>query len=578
MVEQHVSIYKELGRERKKLQAEGRIPDWYTTPGWQMFKEKYQTDSEPDVRSTFERISKTASRHMGDAKEEWNTKFFNLLWNGFLAPSTPVMANMGTTRGMPVSCSGSYVGDSVYNFYEAQKEGALLSKNGFGTSSYLGAIRERGTPIKGGGSASGVVPVFKDFVQMSRDVSQGSTRRGSWAGYIPIESGDFWEMCQHVESMPDDVNIGWNISDEFIARLDAGDDDAIARYQKALKIKMLTGKGYFFFVDKVNRQNPPMYTDRGLQVYASNLCTEITLNATSSESGEGFDDVTFTCVLSSINLSKYDEMPDPDEVIFESTVFLDCTAEEFIQEGKRVRGLEKAVRFTEKGRALGLGTLGFHTYLQKNNIAFESMEAHMINNTIFKRLATASERASRWLAETLGEPEWCKGYGLRNTHRMAIAPNLSSAILCGSVSQGIEPIYKNAYVQRTSAGEVDRINPVLITVMKENGVFNPKTINAIIDDNGSVQDVTWLDDNQKAVFKTAFEINQEAIIRLASARQRHIDQAQSINLFFSADEKEEVISKIHEMAFKDPFIKSLYYIRSESGVKASNGECLACEG
>jgi len=307
-------------------------------------------------------------------------------------------------------------------------------------------------------------------------------------------------------------------------------------------------------------------------------CTEITLNATSSDTGEGFDDVTFTCVLSSINLSQYDNMKDPDEVIFDATVFLDCVAEEFIQEGKKIRGLEKAVRFTEKSRALGLGTLGFHTYLQQKNIAFESMEAHMINNSIFKQLATASERASRWLAETLGEPEWCVGYGLRNTHRMAIAPNLSSAILCGSVSQGIEPIYKNAYVQRTSAGEVDRINPVLIAVMKEKGVFNPKTINAIIDDNGSVQDVEWLDDHQKEVFKTAFEINQESIIRLASARQRHIDQAQSINLFFSADEKEEVISKIHEMAFKDPFIKSLYYIRSESGVKASSGSCEACEG
>jgi len=272
MVEEHVSIYKELGRERKKLQASGRIPDYYTTPGWQMFKEKYQTESEPDVRSTFERIAKTASKHMGESSEEWNTKFFDLMWNGFLAPSTPVMANMGTTRGMPVSCSGSYVGDSVYNFYEAQKEGALLSKNGFGTSSYLGAIRERGTHIKGGGAASGVVPVFKDFVQMSRDVSQGSTRRGSWAGYIPIESGDFWEMCQHVETMPDDVNVGWNISDDFIERLDKGEEDAVARYQKALKIKMLTGKGYFFFVDKVNRQSPAMYKDRGLQVYASNLC------------------------------------------------------------------------------------------------------------------------------------------------------------------------------------------------------------------------------------------------------------------------------------------------------------------
>jgi|TARA_R110000851_G_scaffold230898_9_gene383753 ribonucleoside-diphosphate reductase alpha chain len=578
MIEKFVSIYKELGRERKRLQAEGRIPEWYTTPGWQMFKEKYKTDDEPDVRSTFERIAKCASKHMVGYEDEWNEKFFNLMWNGYLAPSTPVMANMGTTRGMPVSCSGSFIGDSVLDFYDGQKESALLSKNGFGTSSYLGAIRERGTPISTGGTASGVVPVFKDFVQMSRDVSQGSTRRGSWAGYIPIESGDFWEMCNHIIALPDDVNVGWNVSDDFTARLDAGDEDAVARYQKALKVKMLTGKGYYFFVDKVNRLSPPMYTDRGLKVYASNLCTEITLNASSSEAGTGFDDVTFTCVLSSVNLSKYDEMPDPELVMFESTIFLDCVASEFIAEGKKIKGLEKAVRFTEKGRALGLGTLGWHTYLQQKNVAFESMEAHMINNSIFKQLNIASERASRWLAERYGEPEWCVGYGLRNTHRIAIAPNLSSAILCGSVSQGIEPVYKNAYVQRTSAGEVDRINPVLIKVMKEKGVFNPKTINGIIDENGSVQHVEWLDDQQKMVFRTAFEINQEVIIRLASARQRHIDQAQSINLFFSADESEEVISRIHEIAFKDPYIKSLYYIRSESGVKAASSECVACEG
>ena len=385
-------------------------------------------------------------------------------------------------------------------------------------------------------------------------------------------------MCNHIIALPDDVNVGWNVSDDFTARLDAGDEDAVARYQKALKVKMLTGKGYYFFVDKVNRLSPPMYTDRGLKVYASNLCTEITLNASSSEAGTGFDDVTFTCVLSSVNLSKYDEMPDPELVMFESTIFLDCVASEFIAEGKKIKGLEKAVRFTEKGRALGLGTLGWHTYLQQKNVAFESMEAHMINNSIFKQLNIASERASRWLAERYGEPEWCVGYGLRNTHRIAIAPNLSSAILCGSVSQGIEPVYKNAYVQRTSAGEVDRINPVLIKVMKEKGVFNPKTINGIIDENGSVQHVEWLDDQQKMVFRTAFEINQEVIIRLASARQRHIDQAQSINLFFSADESEEVISRIHEIAFKDPYIKSLYYIRSESGVKAASSECVACEG
>lgn len=309
-------------------------------------------------------------------------------------------------------------------------------------------------------------------------------------------------------------------------------------------------------------------------------CTEITLSSSSSEhatSGEG--NLTFTCVLSSMNLSKYDEWKDTT-AIFDATVFLDCVAEDFIQTGKNIRGLESSVRFTEKSRALGLGALGFHTYLQQKGVDFESFDAHMINNEIFSNLNEESENASRWMAEKWGEPEWCVGYGVRNTHRMAIAPNLSSALLCGGVSQGIEPIYKNAYIQGSAAGEIDRINPALVKIMKERKVFNYKTVDDIINNyGGSVQHVDWLSDEEKAVFKTAFEINQSTIIRLAASRQRFIDQAQSINLFFSADADESYISRVHEEAFKNPHIKSLYYVRSESGVKGSTGEtCVACEG
>lgn len=586
MSEQSQSIYKEFGRERKKLQEEGRIPQWYTTAGWQMFKEKYATDKYPDVRSAFERIAKQASIRIPEnekIQKSWEEKFFKLMWNGWLAPSTPVFANMGyydddgNIKGCSVSCSGGYIADSVYGFYEAQKEAALLSKNGFGTSGYLGGIRERGADIAGGGKASGVVPVFKDFVQVSRDISQGSTRRGAWAGYLEIDHNDFWELAQHILALPDDANIGWIVQNSFIESLDNGDEDALLRLQKALKLKMVTGKGYFFFVDKVNDLSPQWYKDRGLKVHASNLCTEITLASSSAEQGEGYDDLTFTCVLSSMNLSTRDEWKDTTAV-FDATVFLDCVAQDFIEIGKGIRGLEAAVRFTEKGRALGLGTLGFHTYLQKKMIDFESFEAHQINIEIFNEINEESEQASRWMAEKWGEPEWCVGYGVRNTHRMAIAPNLSSALLCGSVSQGIEPVYKNAYVQGSAAGEIDRINPVLVKLMKERKVFNYKTIDDIIDNGGSVQHVDWLDDYEKSVFKTAFEISQFSIIRLAAARQRYIDQAQSINLFFSADAPEEYIAEVHQEAFKNPYIKSLYYIRSESGVKGSTGECLACEG
>lgn len=566
------SIYKSYGRERKALQAEGRIPDWFTTAGWQMFKEKYITEETPDIKSVYKRIAHQAAIRLpfrGKQRDKWEDKFFNLMWKGWLAPSTPVLANMGAGRGTPVSCSGSYIEDSVYEFYESQKEIAVLSKNGFGTSSYLGGIRPRGAEISSGGKASGVLPVFKDFVQLSRDVSQGSTRRGAWAGYVEIDHEDFWELANHIQAFPDDANVGWIITDKFIKRLDEQDEDAVLRYQRAMKIKMVTGKGYFFFVDKVNRLNPKCYIDNKLKVKASQLCTEITLFSD--------QDHTYTCVLSSMNISKYDEWKDTSAV-FDSIVFLDCVAEDFIRIGKDIRGLEKAVRYTKKGRSLGLGALGFHTYLQQNMIPFEAFEAHQKNQEIFSYIKTEAEDATEWMAEQWGEPEWCKGYGRRNTHLLAIAPNLSSALICGGVSQGIEPIYKNAYIQASAAGEVERINPVLVDVMKKRKVFNHKTVDDIINNAGSVQHVDWLDDEEKLVFRTAFEINQEVIIRLASVRQRYIDQAQSINLFFSSDEDESVISEVHEQAFKDPYIKSLYYIRSESGVKASSGECLACEG
>lgn len=568
MVKEH-SIYDELGEERKRLQEMGLIPPWVTTIAWQMLKENYLSDKYPDLKSVYSRISNHAASYTTDP-DMWSKRFFNLFWSGWLAASTPVLSNMGTGIGCPVSCSGGYIADEVYEFYDCQKEAAVLSKNGFGTSGYLGAIRGRGSKISGiKGAASGVLPVFKDFVQMSRDISQGSQRRGAWAGYLEIDHPDFFELINYISKFPDDANIGWIVSDKFIDRLNAKDQSAIERYQKALKLKMITGKGYFFFTDKVNRQNPQMYKDLGLTVKASNLCTEITLFSD--------QDHTFSCVLSSMNAALYDEWKDTTAV-YDATVFLDCVNQDLIEIGKHTRGMEKVVRFAEKSRALGLGLLGFHTYLQDHMIPFESMDAYFKNTEIFKHLHDESKRASEWMAQEFGEPEWCKGYGVRNTHRIAVAPNLSSALICGSVSQGIEPIYKNAYVQNTAAGKMDRVNPSLLRLMKERDVYNDATVKDIIAHNGSVQQVSWLSDTEKAVFLTAFELPQTQIIRLASARQKFIDQAQSINLFFSANEDESYVSEVHKLAFLDPNIKSLYYVRSENGVNVNKTECVACHG
>lgn len=286
------------------------------------------------------------------------------------------------------------------------------------------------------------------------------------------------------------------------------------------------------------------------------------------------EEETFTCVLSSLNLTKWKDFG--QDTIFNSLVFLHCVALEFINVARDTKGLEKSVRFTDNHMALGLGTLGYHSYLQNNLISFESLEAHLWNITTYKTIWEETEKASKWLAKVFGECKMTKGTGLANTTRIAIAPNLSSSLICGGVSQGIEPIYKNAYYQGSAAGEMERINPSLLPIMKARKVFNHETIKQIISNKGSVQWVDWLDEHEKEVFKTAFEISQDVIIREAAARQPYIDQAQSINLFFSSDESEEYISQVHKEAFKNPLIKSLYYIRSESGVQTNKGECIAC--
>jgi ribonucleoside-diphosphate reductase alpha chain len=475
---------------------------------------------------------------------------------------------MGTNRGMPVSCSGTIVEDSIDGFYSNLHEVAMLTKYGFGTASDLSHVRQRGSKISVGGKANGVLPIIKEHIQAMRNVAQGTARRGAWAAYLDIEHGDFYEVANFILTEPDDCNIGWTIRQSFVDKLEAGDEQAIARFQKAMKVKMVTGKGYFFFIDKANAKRPPMYVDKNMYINNSQLCNEIVL----------FNDKdhTYTCVLSSLNAAKYDEWKDTDAPYW-ATIFLDCVASEFIEKAKGIRGLEKAVRFTEKGRALGLGLCGLHTLFMKNMIPFESFEAHMLSQEISAKIWEQAKAASKDMAVELGEPEWCKGYGIRNAHLIAIAPTKSTALLMGGVSEGINPDPAMTFTQMTAAGEVDRVNPVLLELMKEKGVYTKKHIQEIVDANGSVQNVSWLTPEEKQVFKTAFEINQKSIVRMASARSRYIDQWQSLNLFFAADEDPAWIAEVHREAFLDPNILGLYYIYTQAGVQASKGECEACQ-
>ncbi|MGW2478633.1 ribonucleoside-diphosphate reductase subunit alpha [Streptomyces sp. NPDC001571] len=566
-----INKYEQLSAERKRLQAEGLVPQWYTTAGYQLFMEKYTLPGQT-LHERYRQIAAAAGTladelYPREDGEQWSDHFFQIIWDGWLSPATPVLTNLGLTRGTPVSCSGLPVDDSIAGFFKARFETAMLTKHGFGTSAYMGHVRARGSDISTGGKTSGALPVIRGFVQDMGDVSQGNTRRGAWAGYIEIEHGDFHEICDHLYNNPDNFNMGWVVTDHFLKRLNEGDADAIGRYKKVMKTRTVTGKGYLFFRDKANRAAPPELKKHGLTIHASNLCSEIALPSD--------DDHTFTCVLSSMNAATYDEWKNTDAVET-ATVFLDCVAEAFLRQARGIEGMEKAVRFTEKSRALGLGVLGFHTYVQRKGWALDDLLTAAFNGTLFRTIRDQALTASKWMAGKQGSPEWVDGR--RNLTLMAVAPNMSTATICGGVSQGIEPVVANVYNQGSQAGEMERINPVLLDLMKDRGVYTQATIWDLIDNRGSVQHVTWLNDDEKRVFRTAFEVDQKVLLRLASQRQEWIDQGQSLNLFFAAEEDPRYISQVHRMAAEDPNIKALYYMRSQAGVQASKDDCSACEG
>lgn len=557
-----------ISEERKLGQIEGHIPEWMTSAGYQMIKEKYL--HQPTIKDQFSLIARTAAKHIPEAQRETAyNKFFWLMWEGIMSCSTPVLANMGTDKGLPVSCSGNYIDDSISGFYEARLENAVLTKHGFGTSSYLGDVRHRGALCKTG-SASGAQPLVDGFGRDMEDVAQGAQRRGAWAGYLPIHHGDFDELSNSLLAHPDGKNLGWVIDDNFIEQLERKEQEAVRRYRKALYVKMITGKGYFFFVDKANRNRPKMYKDLGLDIKASNLCTEVMLHSSNEH--------TFSCILASMNVAKWETWKDTDAVYW-ATIFLDCVCSEFIEKASKIKYLEKVVEFTKKGRAIGLGQTGFHTLLQSKFIPFESLEAQFLNTTIAKHIWEESLKASKELSWRFGEPEWCQGYGVRNTHRIAIAPTKSTSLIMGGISEGISPDPALVYTQRTAAGEVVRIAPEFLKYLKDHGLYTSENIAEVSSNFGSCQKVDWLPNHIKEVFKTAFEIDQHVIIRYASQRQEYVDQGQSLNLFFDGRANSEYISSVHKQAFLDKNILSLYYIQSLAGVSATKGldECVACQ-
>ena len=574
--------YERLSHMRKQLQADGLAPEWMSTASYQLLTGQDYLDTAETPKDMYLRIAKRAAEltefdiptYFG--YDTWFDAFFDIMWKGWLSPSTPILTNMGNSRGHPIACSGTYLGDSIISFYEARKEIAQLTQRGYGTSWCLDPVRHRGSKISKGGEANGIMQPASGVVQDMKDISQG-TRRGNVGQYLNPLHPDFDELCDQIIADDDGWNIGWNLTDEYNDLYRTDKDRADLIWKKMLKAKMVKGKGYFYFLDKVNRARPKMYVDRGFYVRHSNLCAEIALMSDKDHS--------FTCVLSSMNVAKYDEWKNTYAVQL-ATIFLDAVISDMLIKAKNEPGFERIIAFTEKSRAIGLGQLGQSTYFQMQSWSFGNFQSIQFNQMLMKHLDTESLIASKLLAKEVGEPEWMIGYGERFSHRLALPPTKSTAIIQGGISEGIGPVYANVYGQDTAGGTVFRINPVLLPIMKDRGQYTEAVMERIAKAQGSVQGESWLTDHEKEVFRTAYEINQETILLMGSHRQRIMSaggggQGQSLNLYFTAEESEEEISRLHHLAYEDECLQSLYYVHSlneESTYKVDKSTCSACEG
>jgi ribonucleoside-diphosphate reductase alpha chain len=557
-------------------------------------------------KDAYWRVATTVAKRL--KKPELASKFFDYMWKGWLNLATPVFSNTGTERGLPISCFGIDVADSVADIGGKNLEMMLLAKHGGGVGIGVNQIRPAGSIISQNGTSDGVVPFCKIYDSSVLATNQGSVRRGAASVNIDIEHGDFWDWLE-IREPKGDVNrqcLSLHqcvvVSDDFMNRLDQGDKEARRRWTAVLKKRKSTGEPYVMYKGNINRQNPEAYKKNGLKVYMTNICSEITLHTDENHS--------FVCCLSSLNLARYEEWKDSD-LIYTATWFLDGVLEEFIQRAKYMRGFENSVRSAQKGRALGLGVLGWHTYLQNKNIPFDSLAAQFETRKIFSQLKIESEQASRDMARESGEPLWCAGTGMRNTHLRAIAPTVSNSKLAGNVSAGIEPWAANVFTEQTAKGTFIRKNPTLEKVLEKIGYNTDDAWNRILQDEGSVQGLDFLDnywvklgeisnpitsskraklapieqDNYipiKDIYLTFKEINQLELVRQAGIRQQYIDQAVSLNLAFPTEAEPKFINQVHLEAY-NMGVKTLYYMRTESVLRGdiaarATTDCLSCDG
>jgi ribonucleoside-diphosphate reductase alpha chain len=503
-------------------------------------------------------------------------KFYDYMGRGFFSLSSPVWSNYGIQRGLPVSCFGSYIEDDMQSILYGHGENGMLMKGGGGTSGYFGELRGRGAPIKNSGESSGAVHFMKMYDTLASVVSQGSVRRGFFSAYLPIEHPDADEFLDiGTEGNPiQGLTHGITVTDAFLEQVKAGDKKARKLWAKVLQRRSEIGYPYILFTDNMNNNKPDVYKDKDMKIFASNMCSEIALPSNPNE--------TFTCVLSSINLLHWEEIKETD-AIETLTYFLDTVVTEFINKTEGKEYHKRARNFAMNHRALGVGVLGWHSYLQSNMLSFESRSAAKKNLEIARTLKERTYKASAELAVKFGEPQVLKGYGRRNTTLMAIAPTKSSSSILGQVSQSVEPEFSNFYVKDLAKSKTTIKNQYLKKLLKKYDKDTEEIWESIQKADGSVQHLKFMTQEEREVFKTFAEINPHAIIDQAAVRQEYIDQAQSINLMMPSSVPVKEINALMLYAH-DMGVKTLYYqygmsqAQELSRKKVMNEGCASCEG